>query len=226
MKNNEKKLEASIFNILVLVIIYFLFTGIFPLFINIIIAKSTEIDLSIWLNVITVFSTNVIFLYAIKQYYNFEYYFGENINIKTIFLGIILAVALFGFFNYFLVPFLSKYINPNEYISQLESMKIFPLQNIVLTCLIAPLSEELFLRAYIVRGLYNKYNPFIAILVSSILFAVIHFNMIQGILAFIFGIAVGCLYLATGSIFSCIITHFLYNLFLYIAYSNFVLISF
>lgn len=51
----------------------------------------------------------------------------------------------------------------------------------------------------------------LALLVSAILFALLHFNMIQTLSALICGLVLGILYIFTGSLFICILAHALYN---------------
>ncbi|ALU35546.1 CAAX amino terminal protease self- immunity [Clostridium ljungdahlii DSM 13528] len=55
----------------------------------------------------------------------------------------------------------------------------------------------------------------IALLISAVLFAVLHFNMVQTISAFICGIILGILFIKTDSILSCILAHSGYNLILF-----------
>ena len=72
------------------------------------------------------------------------------------------------------------------------------------------------MRGFLLSGLALKYGKVIALFVSSMLFAVLHFNMVQTLSALICGIVLGLLYLHTGSIFCCILTHVGYNLISYV----------
>ncbi|MCH5285800.1 MAG: CPBP family intramembrane metalloprotease [Christensenellaceae bacterium] len=76
--------------------------------------------------------------------------------------------------------------------------------------------EEILMRGYLLQGLSVRYGHLIALLVSSLLFALLHFNMVQMLSAFVCGIALGLLYLRTGSLFCCILTHAGYNLISYV----------
>lgn len=48
--------------------------------------------------------------------------------------------------------------------------------------------------------------------ISAVLFALLHFNMAQTLSALVCGLVLGLLYLRTGSLFCCVITHMGYNL--------------
>ena len=72
------------------------------------------------------------------------------------------------------------------------------------------------MRGFLLSGLASNYGKVMALFVSSMLFALLHFNMVQTLSAFICGIVLGLLYLHTGSIFCCILTHAGYNLISYV----------
>ena len=68
--------------------------------------------------------------------------------------------------------------------------------------LLAPLSEELVLRGAILRSLLRspKLSPWGAIVISAVLFAVMHFNPAQMPHAFLIGLLLGWMYYRTDSI--------------------------
>ncbi len=77
----------------------------------------------------------------------------------------------------------------------------------------APVLEEFIFRGIILDGLLKKYSPYRAILVSSLLFAIVHLNPWQFITAFIMGAFIGWVYYRTGSLSMAIIIHAANNLF-------------
>jgi membrane protease YdiL (CAAX protease family) len=81
----------------------------------------------------------------------------------------------------------------------------------------APILEELVFRGIILDGLLKKYSPIKSILVSSILFGVVHFNPWQFIAAFIIGCFSGWVYYKTRKLTPSIIIHFANNLVAFIA---------
>lgn len=88
-------------------------------------------------------------------------------------------------------------------------------QNIVLVfiavCIVAPIVEETLFRGIILRGLLKNTRHWIAIGLSSLLFAVFHMNIWQGITAFITGIFIGWIFYQTTSLFIAIFAHFVIN---------------
>lgn len=72
------------------------------------------------------------------------------------------------------------------------------------------------MRGVVLGGLKNSYGTVTALLISAMLFACLHFNMVQTLSAFVCGIVLGLLYIKTSSIFCCMIAHGGYNLISYI----------
>jgi uncharacterized protein len=86
---------------------------------------------------------------------------------------------------------------------------------ITLVCfaLLPAIYEELIFRKLILQFLRNRFPDFTAILLTSLLFAVFHLNILQGITAFIFGIFLAVVAIRTESILLCIYVHLLNNVF-------------
>lgn len=99
--------------------------------------------------------------------------------------------------------------NYQEAVSRLTNS---PITSMIRLCLFAPFIEEHLMRGFLLGGLEPRYGTACALLISSFLFAFLHFNMVQGLSAFLCGIVLGLLYLKTGSILCCIIAHSGYNL--------------
>ena len=78
--------------------------------------------------------------------------------------------------------------------------------------IMAPLMEELLVRGGMQGHLMRKWkNPLWAIVVSSLIFGLIHGNPMQIFFAFISGIALGWVYYRTGSLLPGMLMHFINN---------------
>jgi membrane protease YdiL (CAAX protease family) len=75
----------------------------------------------------------------------------------------------------------------------------------------APVFEELIFRGIMLNGLLKRYNPTKAILISSLLFGLIHLNPWQFISAFIIGVFAGWIYYKTQKLSFAIIIHMINN---------------
>ncbi|ADQ41432.1 Abortive infection protein [Caldicellulosiruptor acetigenus I77R1B] len=78
-------------------------------------------------------------------------------------------------------------------------------------CVIAPIIEEILFRGLIFRGLLYKNNLITAVFISSAIFALLHFNLKQAIMAFGEGVFASLIYFYYGSIFLPIAIHIGHN---------------
>lgn len=77
-------------------------------------------------------------------------------------------------------------------------------------CLLGPILEELIFRGVLLEGL-RKYGNWFGIIMSSVLFGLMHQNFMQCIPAICMGIVWGCMAVKTNSIIPSIIVHILNN---------------
>lgn len=96
-----------------------------------------------------------------------------------------------------------------------ENMGKYPISGFITVVIFAPILEELLCRGIILRGLLKHISPIKAILVSSLIFSLMHLNPWQSIPAFISGIYIGWLYYISGSLFLAMFVHFFNNLISY-----------
>jgi len=92
-----------------------------------------------------------------------------------------------------------------EMVEQLVNQKgVFSFLAIVIA---APIIEEFIFRGIILDGLLRKHSPTKAILISSVLFGVVHLNPWQFISAFILGVFSGWVYYRTKKLSLSILIH-------------------
>jgi len=84
--------------------------------------------------------------------------------------------------------------------------------SIIYIGLVAALSEELFFRGLILDGLYRNYSKRKAIIISAILFGIIHLNPWQFVSAFIMGLIMAWILTESKSIWLCVYFHLFNNL--------------
>lgn len=119
-------------------------------------------------------------------------------------IGIVLIMAELDNYIFYYLPM------PLEFIDLFETL-ITGSTGFFAVVLMAPLTEELFFRGVIFKGLSLNYKPFTAVCLSALLFGVIHLNPWQLIPAFCAGIFIGWVYFRTGNILLCIFIHALNN---------------
>ncbi|MGL4741009.1 MAG: lysostaphin resistance A-like protein [Sarcina sp.] len=85
------------------------------------------------------------------------------------------------------------------------------LSGVLQSFIYAPLIEELMYRGIILNSLIKKYPEKVALILTSSLFGIMHFNFYQTLNAFLVGLMIGYLYIKTKSLYLCIVIHFFNN---------------
>lgn len=143
----------------------------------------------------------------------------SNISLTGICLAAACSVLFFLLMDCCLDPLLERAFPQSEaaYREALERLAEAPAASLLRVCLLAPVVEEILMRGLVLDGLRDTCGVLGALVISSLLFAVLHFNMVQTLSALVCGLALGMLYLKTGSVFCCILAHCGYNLLSYLA---------
>ncbi|MBS3733694.1 MAG: CPBP family intramembrane metalloprotease [Phycisphaerae bacterium] len=79
-------------------------------------------------------------------------------------------------------------------------------------CVLPAVVEEISFRGLLQHWLHTAVRPITALLLSSALFAALHFSIISGWYLFAVGMLLGVLRWRTGSLYPCMLVHFLHNL--------------
>lgn len=198
----------------VLLLLMYIFIGFgFPAIINMVFQNSVSLSMSVWINTFSQTVINIIFFIVLARVTNYKISFTHSITILNILIAIACSILLFLLLDNFFDPIFDKLFPTSEdqYQEMLNTMKLTPIATFIQACLVAPFTEEMLMRGYILHGLKNKYGVVIALFLSTFLFAVLHINIGQILSAFIGGIIIALLYLKTKSISCCILTHILYN---------------
>ena len=83
----------------------------------------------------------------------------------------------------------------------------------------APLVEELVFRGAILRALLRwKSNPWVGIVISAVMFSLVHMNPVQMPHAFLVGLLMGWMYYRTDSIVPGVVYHWVNNTIAYVLY--------
>lgn len=98
-----------------------------------------------------------------------------------------------------------------------DEILIDPIIAFVSLCVIAPVFEEIIYRGIILEQLSKRYSMGTSIIVSGLIFGLIHLNPHQSVNTFFIGIILGFIYLKTNSLLLCIFWHFANNFLVFIS---------
>lgn len=168
--------------------------------------------------VITILSCGII-ISMVMSYKNITYkqlFCPSLILSNSLLIKILISTAFVAFGSAILISNISLLIIKLYPMSQAD-IAIFETLlgggtiSIITVCLLAPFLEEMLFRGIILRSFMHNYSMFYAILLSSLLFAIFHFNIYQFFGAYILGTFLGWLYVVTKSLWPCIFSHALHN---------------
>lgn len=189
---------------------------LFYTFLNVAVWRKAFPKYSEWINIIVIMICVVGFISLLKRKY--EINLLSNVTPMGILLAIFCSVLFFLLLDKCLDPVFESVFPQSEqdYQETIQSLIKSPVTSLLQVCMIAPVIEEILMRGFVLGGLKNTYGVKGALFISALFFAILHFNMVQTLSAFVCGIILGLLYIKTNSIPCCIIAHCGYNLISYI----------
>ena len=188
-------------------------------FLDVAVWRKIAPEASGWLDLIATAACAAGFLLLLQKRYPVRWM--EGISISGLALALVCAAGFYLVLDMGLDPLLAKAFpgSESQYQEAVRSLLRFPVPAFLKVCVIAPVVEEVLMRGFLLSGLRDGYGT-AALLVSATVFALLHFNAVQTLSALVCGLALGLLYLHTGSILCCILAHFGYN-----AVSYFVMLT-
>ena len=128
----------------------------------------------------------------------------------TYLLVFLLCITIHPFINMFGV--LTNIFIPggNEAISSQLLNNGFIL-NTIFAAILPALVEEFIFRGMLLNTYVQTNRLRASILLSALVFALYHFNLIQGLYAFVLGIIIGLIFVLTDSVLPCMLFHFTFN---------------
>ena len=136
--------------------------------------------------------------------FNYKKNYKDN-KLNSIYKFIILGFSLSLIYNFFGF-YLDKLLDTNLY----GEFNI--IETIIQTVILGPIIEEYLFRGMIYNGLKKNFNDKKSMIITSIVFAITHINIIQMIYAFLLNIILVKVYEKYKNINSCIIIHSISNL--------------
>ncbi len=139
----------------------------------------------------------------------------ETSPVRTVLLAVAAMVCSLGFAQLYTMTVMVLDWNalaPGGLPSNLllpGGMAIF---SVIALAVVTPVAEEIFFRGFVLRGLANHWGFPWGLVISSLVFAGLHFSPALLLPVFVTGLLLGVLYRSTGSLWPCIAVHAAQNL--------------
>ena len=146
----------------------------------------------------------------------------EKININKMNIKFLFRMFFLSLFLRIILEQIITLIDINKTIIIGPSNILEIIMEFIATCIFAPICEEIIFRFGLYEKINKKFNVVISILITSIIFSIIHFYQLDGIIILLTISTIwNYAYYKTNNLLYPIIFHFLHNL--YALISNFVI---
>ena len=133
---------------------------------------------------------------------------GGRYSANCVLFGIVMMFAI-SIATDPLIAMFPNYIA--EYVESFTSGDMWV--TLIVTIIFAPILEEIFFRAILLKDMSVSWGPRIGIIISASIFAILHFNVIQVVPAFLMGLVMGYIYMYTRrGLSTVIVLHIINNL--------------
>jgi len=155
----------------------------------------------------------LVFFYIINK----QLLIPKSTNFVYYILAIVLAVIYV--FSHKYLNWFYDFIFTTDYFHKMKPGFKVPIHTnlLIARVFLIPISEELFFRKFIQKGLQDYYNGYIAIIISCLLFTIVHLSDFHNMFLIFFGALISSiLYYKSNSIIPSILFHISWNLFVLI----------
>lgn len=220
MKTMTEKIDKFIINAYATKVRSIVFAILFPTIFNILISmaliilfgdsyKIYAVRLQIIANTILFIILIYVYIRSSKLIYND---IDNNFKVKNIVLILFLGFSISIFGNTLSNILMKEFNIVEENLTVKAILNANIVEALLLTCISAPLTEEIIFRGYIFKTI-NRYHGFIfSAVISSILFGISHIFPISILFAFLCGMFLSYVYYLYKSILMCMILHMMVNL--------------
>lgn len=211
--------------VVIVVIVFYLITellGFMNVFLNKEINLDTSVNTMLWKQSLLMFSQKLILFIIIFVFFKKTKIFflkKVKISLKSI-LTFKIALAMLLGLGFIIIQealyyLINHVIYGNEYLFFNYKTRTFEFWKIPLffsTIIIVPITEELIFRKYIFTTLDKTYNVYALVLISSLLFSIVHLPNIHSTITALFGgIIISLLYVKFKRIIYPIVFHITWN---------------
>ncbi len=139
----------------------------------------------------------------------------KEIDVVQVLLLLLTSVGIFffvQFINGIFIQSLQSFMGePSDALELVRAQSIPQLMfEIVILAGLPAICEEIFFRGFVLRS-FERYSPVAAIILSSLIFAIMHGNLQQIVYAFILGLVLGTATVLTDSLLAGTLMHFVLN---------------
>ncbi|MFH1715598.1 MAG: CPBP family intramembrane glutamic endopeptidase [Elusimicrobiota bacterium] len=183
--------------------------------------KFMGINIYLSMMIMNILPCMFLILYMKRKYNQGVHFMGVHKKdvMKNLGFGIISYITAYPLLfialviTFIVVQYVGAYIPPHPIVPMMieDESKVNILSLIIFSCIVGPVTEEIFFRGMIYPFLRKRSGIVLAAILSSLCFALMHFNIIIAPIIFITGLLFVYLYEKSGSLAPGIFIHILHN---------------
>ena len=132
-------------------------------------------------------------------------------SLKKVSPAMLIMCAMLAFGSYFIVNAFVNIVNQIFTIPAEDTETAFSVVGFLTFVVGAPVCEELIYRNMAITNMNKRLSPIISILISSLIFGLVHGSPVQIVYAGVLGFVFGILFVRTKSIFPSLLAHSVFN---------------
>lgn len=197
-------------------IVFLIIYSTFSILYGEVISENSEIKMFIKrLCQLTLYMLFIVFIHVNNEV-SFDYKF--TFNPAKFIISVVFLFSIFIAYESSFDVLINKYLSLGIDSSEESDMFKYVVPVVIQTCITAPIAEELIVRGYIFKILSSRCSLKTAIIMSSLFFAVLHFDFFNTIFYVLMGMALCLIYIKTNSLLNSIIVHSMLNITTVVSY--------
>lgn len=140
----------------------------------------------------------------------------NKVNLKVLFYMIVFSIGLSMLILFSMLILTPLFPNIFEGYSLVQKSLLLThnsILSLIIVIVLIPIFEEIFFRGVIFGFLRDNYSIPLALVLQAFIFAICHYNLIQGIYAFILGLFLGIFFYVTNSLYASLVANITYKFF-------------
>lgn len=157
--------------------------------------------------------TTLVFAVYSSYRYDLRFMPANHGILWSLICSVLLALALFAVIHFIVDPVLEKMFVKSHarYKDAVGHLKEQGFRLFIKACVLAPIIEEVIVRGVIQGEILRGEMPMVSIGVASLIFGMLHFNVLQILSALVPSLVLGVVYWLTDSLLMCMAIHMMFN---------------
>lgn len=131
---------------------------------------------------------------------------------RTLIVCLLMLISYRLIYNFGISHIFDFSRNSSVVTSTFNELFNFKILALITVLLVSPVYEEVIFRGLILNALRKRHSEVLSIVISAVLFSIVHLNLVQCVNTFLIGLILGLIYVKTESLYIVIFAHIFHNM--------------